>query len=275
MHLKQAEGSADAAALALDSAHATAFHTGLGAPLYPTISTPTKPYLSEHSLAAFAKAVFVKPNIAVVADGASSASVSKWVDVFFKEVPSAPSGPWSLNTIATKYYGGEQRTTLTGGNSLVIAFPGSSIGSVKPEVSVLAAILGGQPSIKWTPGFSLLSKASAAIPGATATASSLTYSDAGLFTIQITGSALAVRKTAGEAVKALKSVAEGSVSKEDLAKAIAKAKFDALDESQLRVPALIAAGSGIIHGGKPYLVADTAKAIESVTAEKVKAVSID
>lgn len=271
MHLKQGKFAVDADALALEAAHATAFHTGLGFPLYPSFSAPTKG-LDDGLVAAFSEAAYAKSNFALVAEGTSSANLSKWVDHFFKDVPTTSSGSLSLNTTASKYYGGESRTGLKGANSMVIAFPGSSYGAFKPEAAVLAALIGGQSSIKWAPGFSLLSKA--ASPDVTAKTANLTYSDAGLLALQISGPAASIRKTAEGAVAALKSVAEGATSKEDLAKAIAKAKFDALETVQLRAAGLVAAGSGILHGGQPFQVADTAKSLDSVTAEKLKSVGL-
>jgi ubiquinol-cytochrome c reductase core subunit 2 len=273
LHLKQAKATHDVPALALDAAHAVAFHTGLGAPLYPTNTTALKSYLDENAVADFASSVYTKSNIALVGDGATTKALTQWTDQFFKKVPaSSPSLPAS-STKATTYYGGEQRTAHTSGNSMVIAFPGSSFGSFKPEIAVLAALLGGQSNVKWSPGFTLLAKANAASPGATATATNLAYSDAGLLAIQVTGAASAIRATAGEAIKALKSIAEGTVSKEDLTKAIAKAKFDSLSASESGLETLLSAGSGIVHNGRPYQVAETVKSIDGVTADKLKTVS--
>lgn len=268
IHQKQAK--LDAAAIALDAAHAVAFHTGLGAPLYPTPSTPVSSYLNEHSVAAFAEAAYTKPNIAIVADGASSAGLSKWIEPFFKDVPAASDA--AVKSAPSKYFGGEQRIALTGGNSLVIAFPGAAQGAKQPETAVLAALLGGQSSIKWSPGFSLLAKAAASTFGATAKASHLAYSDAGLLAIQITGQAAAVRKVAEESVKALKSVAEGGVTQEDLVKAIAKAKFNLLSAGEVAGSALAQTGSQLIHAGELVKVAEAVSALEGVTAEKLQAV---
>ncbi|KAK4215010.1 Metalloenzyme, LuxS/M16 peptidase-like protein [Rhypophila decipiens] len=266
IHLKQKRISA--ASIALDAAHSVAFHTGLGAPLYPTADTPVASYLNEHSVAAFAEAAYTKPNIAVVADGASQAGLAKWIELF-KDVPTSSQG--QLNTASAKYYGGEQRVAKTGTNSYVVAFPGASLKDPKPETAVLVGLLGGASSIKWSPGFTLLSKATAAAPGAVAQATNYAYSDAGLFTIQVTGSAGAVRKATEEAVKSLKSVVEGSVAKEDLVKAIAKAKFDLLSGSETSGTGLVHAGANLIAGGSPLKVAETVKALESVTADSLKA----
>lgn len=273
LKLKQASFNADIRALALDNAHAVAFHTGLGAPLYPTPSTPYSKYLNEEYIASYADVVYSKPNIALVAEGATSETMAKWVNQFFKDVPAASQSGQTLDTKASKYFGGEQRTTHTGGNAMVIAFPGSEYGTAKPEIAVLASLLGGQSTIKWTSGYSLLSKATADISGLSVSASNLSYSDAGLLAIQLSGAAASVRKGAEATVKAIESIANGSISKEDVAKAIANAKFNTLDVAQGRETALHLAGSGIVHSGKPYDAASFAQAIDSVTADKLKTVS--
>ncbi|KAI8684594.1 hypothetical protein NCS57_00125800 [Fusarium keratoplasticum] len=270
LHAKQAALNADAAAIALDNAHAIAFHTGLGSSLYPSSSTPYQKYLNEEYIASFADVVYSKPNIAIVADGAAPDTLSKWVGQFFKDVPAAPRSGQTLKTEASKYFGGEQRTSSSAGNSVVIAFPGSGVDSAKPEIAVLASLLGGQSTIKWAPGFSLLSKATAGTPGLSVNTSNLTYSDAGLLAIQLTGAAASVRKGAEETVKVLQSIASGNVSQEDVKKAVANAKFAALDANQLRQTSIVQAGSGIVNSGKPYDSASLAKAIDGVSAEALK-----
>jgi ubiquinol-cytochrome c reductase core subunit 2 len=270
LHAKQAALNADAAAVALDNAHAIAFHTGLGSSLYPSSSTPYQKYLNEEYIASFADVVYSKPNIALVADGAAPDTLSKWVGQFFKDVPAAPRSGQTLKTEASKYFGGEQRTSSSAGNSVVIAFPGSGADSAKPEIAVLASLLGGQSTIKWAPGFSLLSKATAGTPGLSVNTSNLTYSDAGLLAIQLTGAAASVRKGAEETVKVLQSIASGNVSQEDVKKAVANAKFTALNANQLRQTSIVQAGSGIVNSGKPYDSASLAKAIEGVSAEALK-----
>ncbi|PSR87046.1 cytochrome b-c1 complex subunit 2 [Coniella lustricola] len=271
LQLKQNKLSHDALTQAIDTAHSVAFHKGLGSSIYPSSSTSLGPYLNENSVAAFASAVYTRPNIAIVADGATQDSLSKWVEPFFRDVPISSESPLQLFTEASKYYGGEQRTSLSGSNAVVIAFPGSNLSADKADVAVLTAVLGGDSSIKWSPGFSLLGKAAAEAPGATIVAKNLAYTDAGLLTIQITGSALAVRKAAGEATKALKSVAEAGISKELLTKAIAKAKFDLLSTNELTGAGTTAAGNSLIHGGKIFQVTEALKSYEAVTADQVKA----
>ena len=181
-----------------------------------------------------------------------------------------------MDTSASKYYGGEERIAHDSGNSMIIAFPGSSSftgGSYKPEVAVLAALLGGQSSIKWSPGFSLLSKINSAHAGIQIATTHATYSDAGLLYISIDGNAMQIREAASQIVKVIKSVAAGEISKEDFTKAVASAKFNALESGQNVAAGLELTGAGLIQGGKPHQIDEVGKSIGSVTEDKVKKVS--
>lgn len=272
--MRQAANNSNAPAIALDNAHAVAFHSGLGAPLASYSSAPNHKYLNEEYIASYADVVYTKPNIALVADGAAPETLSRWVGQFFKDVPATAQSGQSLKTDASKYYGGEQRLSHASGNSMVIAFPGSDIAGSKPELTVLATLLGGQSTIKWTPGFSLLSKAAAATPGLSVSAANLAYSDAGLLSIQLNGPAASIRKGAEAVVTALKSVADGSVSKDDVTKAIANAKFEALEKGQLRDPSILLAGGGIVNSGKATDIASVSQTFDAVNADKLKSVSL-
>ena len=273
--LQQKKLLGDVSELAINSAHGLAFHRGLGTPLFPSSSTLSK-YLNEGSIREFASDAYAKSNIAVVANGTSQADLSKVVSEFFTQVPAASASP--ISGEASKYYGGEERIAHGSGNSMVIAFPGSSSftagGSYKPEIAVLAALLGGKSSIKWSPGFSLLAKAASSFPGASALTSHFAYSDAGLLAIQFNGSAQAIRGATTEAIKSLKSISEGSISKEDFTKAVALAKYTALEEGQSLDAGLVATGAGLVHGGKPFQIDEIGKSVEAVTAEKLKSVSL-
>ena len=273
IHLAQKQLLGDVSELAINSAHGLAFHRGLGTPLAPSLSTPLNKYLNEESIASFASSAYSKSNLTVVANGADQAELTKWVGEFFTDVSSSASG---LSSEATKYYGGEERIAHGSGNSLIIAFPGSSSftagGSYKPEISVLAALLGGQSTIKWSPGFSLLSKASSSFPGVNAATTHYAYSDAGLLSIQFTGSAEAIRGAASEAVKALKGIADGSISSEDVAKSVALAKYNALEEGQNIEAGLVSTGAGLVQGGKAFQIDEIGKSVASVSADKLKSV---
>ncbi|EPE03746.1 cytochrome b-c1 complex subunit 2 [Ophiostoma piceae UAMH 11346] len=269
LHIKQEKYAANPLAIAVDAAHSVAFHTGLGEAVNVSTTSPIGSYLSSSAVAALSTAAYARPNFAVVADGATQVALSKWVEPFFKGTSATPSS--QLSSAATKYYGGQQRIESTAGNAVVVAFPTSGLNAPDAAADVLAALLGGSSSIKWTPGFSLLAKAAAGIPGSQITASNQVYSDAGLLTIEIAGlTATDVRKAADAAVAALKSIATGTVSKEDLTKAIAKAKFDALVSQEPSSAAVTAAGTAVLHGAKPFQPATVSKTFDAVTADKLK-----
>ncbi|KAK3169889.1 hypothetical protein OEA41_009273 [Lepraria neglecta] len=259
---------------AINSAHAVAFHRGLGNPLYPSSSTPMTKYLDEGRLQTYSRVAYSKPNFAVVANGANHQELMKWVGEFFTEVEnSPPSDIPSPGKEATKYYGGEERIAHDSGNAMVIAFPGSGSntgGAYKPESQVLAALLGGQSNIKWAPGFSLLSKATAAYPQAHIRTEHHTYSDAGLLTVSMSGNANQIREASQEVVKTLKRVAAGNVSKEEVKKAVAAAKFKALESGQNISTGIELTGTGLVQGGKPFQIDELGKSIDSVTEDQVK-----
>ena len=263
--------------LAINSAHAVAFHRGLGNPLHPSSSLPMTKYLDEGSLQYYSRAAYSKSNFAIVANGADHQELTKWVGEFFSEVESSP--PKDLpnpGATTTKYYGGQERIAHDSGNCVVIAFPGSGSitgSSYKPESQVLAALLGGQSDIKWAPGFSLLSKATEAYPQVRTRTEHHTYSDAGLLAITISGSnAQQLRKASEEVVKTLKSVGAGNFSKEDVRKATATAKFKALESGQNISTGVELTGAGLVQGGKAFQLDELAKAIDTVTEEQVKKV---
>lgn len=269
---------ANTEAFADDLAHGLAFHRGLGENIVPGLEAPIEKYLHVDAIAEFAKQVYTKPNVSLVSSGPNSADVSKWVGDFFKELPSSPSSALfkPQPNVASKYFGGEQRVSSKAGNSVVVAFPGSSAfgtSGFKPEVSVLASLLGGESTIKWTPGFSLLSQATQGFSQLRASAKNHAYSDAGLFTVSVSGNAAQVAAASKTAVDTLKKVAAGEVSGEEVKKAAASAKFHALESLQNLDTGLEATGSALIYGGKPYDAVELAQAIEKVTDQQVKDVS--
>ena len=259
--------------MATDSVHGIAFHRGLGAALHLTSSIPAKQYLTEDSLAEFAASAYAKPSFAVVGTGVQQSELNKWVNEFFTEASAQPRSP--IKSEQSKYYGGEERIAHASGNTMVLAFPGSSSptgGFYKPEVAVLAALLGGQSSIKWSPGFSLLARASQNSPTLNIDTKSLIYSDAGLLTITLTGPASDIRGAAPQVVEALKGVAQ-NISKEAFAKAKALAKFRELEYGHETQAAMELTGAGLISGGKPYQVDEVAKSVDTVTEAQVKQIA--
>jgi len=263
--------------LAVNSAHGLAFHRGLGTPLHPTSSTPFTKYLSGDYIKMFSESAYAKNNIAVVANGVEHEQFNKWAGQHFADVPgTASSGAPTISTEQSKYYGGEERIAHGSGNAMVLAFPGSSeiTGNFwKPEAEILASLLGGQSSIKWSPGFSLLAKAGSSFPGAKIATSSWAYSDAGLLGITLTGKAEAIREASQAVVKAVKAIAAGEISEEDFTKAKANAKFRILESGQNINTGLETTGTGLITGSKPYQVDEVGKSIDGVSQDSLKKVA--
>ncbi|KAF2716422.1 LuxS/MPP-like metallohydrolase [Polychaeton citri CBS 116435] len=272
--LSQKKFLGNTAQMALNSAHGVAFHRGLGVPLYPSSSTALEKYTDAETVAEYAASAYAKSSFAVVGNGIESGVLSKWVSDYFADVPATPAT--KLTSPQSTYYGGEERISHGSGNSLVLAFPGSSTftgNSYKPEIAVLATLLGGQSSIKWSPGFSLLAKASADAPSLSVKTKSYIYSDAGLLTVALNGSAGDIRSVAGGVVSAIKSVADGNLSKEDFAKAKALAKFKELEFGQNTTAGMELTGAGLVHGGKAYQIDEVAKAVDGVTEESIKKIA--
>ncbi|GAM40600.1 hypothetical protein TCE0_039f13073 [Talaromyces pinophilus] len=261
--------------LALESAHATAFHRGLGETSFAAASAPFESYFTEDGLAEFAQSAYAKPNISLVSVGPNSSEVSKWVSQFFAGHSAAPAaGQFKVkDAVPSKFYGGEQRTASKAGNAVVISFPGSAqygASGYKAEADVLAALLGGESTIKWSPGFSLLAKAVEGETGVSVSTKNYAYSDAGLFTITISGKAAGVATVAKRAADAVKQIAAGEVPAEVVKKAIALAKFRALEASQVAETGVELTGSALINGGKPYQISELVSSFEKVSPQQVQ-----
>jgi ubiquinol-cytochrome c reductase core subunit 2 len=259
--------------MATNSAHSLAFHRGLGIPTASASTTPYTKYLDAETIEFYSKIAYAKPNFAVVANGAEHGEFSKWVSDFFDDVPASAYGETDTGSDQTKYYGGEERIAHAGGNAMVIAFPGSSSFTgkfYKPELAILGSLLGGQSAIKWSAGFTILGNA--ASPGTKVKTTSAIYSDAGLLYTTITGSAKGVAETAKAAVDAIKKIAAGEISSEQISKAKAAAKFKELENGQDIRAGLELTGNGLIHNTQPYQIDEVAKAIDGVSEETLKKV---
>lgn len=269
---------ANTADMAVNSAHAVAFHRGLGTTLHPTSSVPITKYLHEDDLRAFSKAAYAKPNFAVVANGASHDELSKWIGEFFNDSPAAPPKDFPpIETKPTKYYGGEERIAHDGGNNMIIGFPGSGAytgGHYNPAIAVLSSLLGGQSYIKWSPGYSLLARATKAQTQAHVSTRNISYSDAGLLTISLGGNARHIREASEAIVEILKAISGGDIAKDDIKKAVAYAKFRTLSAGENTSTGLEMTGAGLVQSGKPSQLHGIAQAIDDVTEDSVKKVCI-
>ncbi|KAL2810227.1 Metalloenzyme, LuxS/M16 peptidase-like protein [Aspergillus granulosus] len=274
LKLRQAALANQPEAVALDAVHGVAFHRGLGQSLNASAHVPYEKNLSAEAIAEFAKNAYAKANIALVGSGISSSELSRWAGDFFKAVPSTGSAQYQLKSHEkSTYFGGEQRISSKAGNAVVIALPGSSaLGTqgFNPSAHVLAALLGGESSIKWTPGFSLLGQATQGFSQVRASTKNVGYSDAGLLTITLTGKADQLAAAGKSAVDALKKIAAGEVSAESFKKAAALAKFGALESAQTLEASLELTGNALINNTKPYQINEVAQALDSATEAKVK-----
>ncbi|KAL4915588.1 Metalloenzyme, LuxS/M16 peptidase-like protein [Aspergillus aurantiobrunneus] len=278
LKLRQLAIANDPEAVAVDAAHGVAFHQGLGESITPSAYVPYEKDISAEAIAEFAKNAYAKSNIALVGSGASSSELSKWVGDFFKGLPSAgTSGQYQLKSnSASNYYGGEQRISTKAGNSVVIAFPGTGAfgtSAYKPAASVLTALLGGESSIKWTPGFSLLGQATQGLSQLRVSTKNHAYSDAGLLAVSLSGKADQVASAGKSVVEVLKKAAAGEIPGEEIKKATALAKFRALESAQTLETGLELTGSGLINGSKPYQIGEVAQSVDSVTEAQVKDVA--
>lgn len=205
-----------------------------------------------------------------MANGVEDGALNKWVGEFFTDVPAQAAS--EIKSEQAKYYGGEERIAHAGGNAMVLGFTGSSSATgsfYKPELAVLASLLGGESSIKWSPGFSLLGKAAQDTPLMHISTKSDIYTDAGLLTISLKGSVQDLRASAPKVVQALKSAAQG-ISEEEFNKAKALAKFKELEYGASTAGGIALTGAGLVRDGKAYQIEEVASAIDGVTVEKVK-----
>lgn len=261
--------------MAINSAHGLAFHRGLGNPTASSSSHPYTKYLEADTVEWYSQVAYAKPNVALVANGAEHSELSKWTNEFFDGLPASPIEQVTTGTEQTKYHGGQERIAHASANAFVIGFPGSSSPSgkfYKPEIAVLASLLGGQSSIKWSSGFSLLGNAKAS-PSTTVKTTSAIYSDAGLLYTAITGNAEYVAQTAKTTVELIQKIAAGDIPQELFQKAKAAAKFTELEYGQDITAGLVYTGTGLISNNQSYQIDEVAKAIDGVTEEAVKSVS--
>lgn len=227
--------SADA--VALDKIHEVAFRRGLGNSLYasPDVS------VSHKDATAFAnQALGSANNIAVLASNVDSGALNSLVSEHF----SVSGSGSAFVPSETTYYGGEARLMHHGSHDfLSVAFKAGSLAD--QSYFVLQHLLGGEPSVKWNQGASLLSTQA---PGAKAFYYG--YSDAGLVGFNVAGSASDITGVAQKASAAFKKVAAGEVSEEDVKRAIANAKFDIASSADQRISSLESSGaqvSALIH----------------------------
>lgn len=202
----------------MDAAHSIAFRRGLGNSLYASPHSP----VSAAEVKSFAQQAFAKSNIAVLGAGISTENLSKAVQSAF----GSGSGGAALSSGSSKYYGGESRIPLDvhagpGAQPTMIIAYGTTKSSA--DLKVLPHLLGGESAVKWSHGSSPLSQAAAKVPGSSAKAFLLPYSDAALFGVVVTAPTSEGVASLAKEVAGLMKGAKGS--DEEIKRAINKARF--------------------------------------------------
>jgi ubiquinol-cytochrome c reductase core subunit 2 len=257
-------------ALALESLHSLAFHRGLG---YNLLASPTSPVHIEE-IAEYAQKAYSKANLVIVASGANSDELTPHIQEFWKDLPTGSS----LSSPASKYFGGESRLShRSSQNVFAIGFPGSALygNNASPENLVLAHLLGGPSPVKWATGHSEFAKLANSVSNdVNLLATNIGYSDAGLFTILITGSAGDVTKAAAGSLKILRQIAKGShaVKPEDIKRAIASARYATYAATEARLSGLEPIGQSVLDTGKVVDLDSVVSAFDKVTPDKIKQV---
>lgn len=204
---------------ALEALTATAYHgKGPGASYFISPGSP----LSVETATNYVRQSLTADNISVSAAGLDVGEVAELVGQNFNLKSGSKNTPE-----AAKYYGGEARVPFAshGEEEFILAYDAGKLAG-KPELTVLAHLLGGQTHVKWSKGQSLLSKVATEVEGAKAAPVDLSFEGAGLFGVQVSThnpetSARAVQL----AFNALKDLAQ-TAPQEKVQAAIAQAKFN-------------------------------------------------
>ncbi|KAF9978532.1 ubiquinol-cytochrome c reductase core subunit 1 [Actinomortierella ambigua] len=247
----------------LDAAHAAAFRTGLGNPIYAPAYTSVEP----SDLKAFAASNFVGNKIALIATGVSEAELKDLAASSFANVPAGTASAAS----AAKYFGGDIR--IAHGSSeghIAVAFEGAAAGTADfYKAQVLRALLGGERFVKWsTAGVSPLSTISSkAGKDVELAAFNFGYSDAGLFGLYAKANNAQVGTVAKAAVDALKAASK-SVSAEELTRAVNQAKFEVASAFETRAGATELLSAQALKGEK-VSVTEALAALDNVSSADV------
>lgn len=243
---------------------------GLGASLFASPSSP----VSHSQSVAFARSVFAKNNIAVVGSGIDSAALQKLVSAHFKDV--APS-KGNVEAGSKQYFGGDARVAYTphhGDDSprahfghYFLAFEGGAV-DASPELAILRSHLGGESSVKWSSGLSPLSKVAESVEGSTVNAFNINFTDSGLFGVYVTAPHAQLQQVVKSAAQAIKDTTK-SLSKEDLEKAKAKAKFELASALETRASVHAAVAGQLLEGKKVQLLEETFSKIDGVSASSL------
>ena len=210
---------------ALELAHALAFRNGLGHSLYAD-SHATGSITAEDVRDLHAQAVSSPNNVAVLGTGISTESLAKLFEsaVSAHKTSAAKPAPSAVPAPATAYHGSTTRVASAHGTQVVFVGFGSTASASVPALHALAAHLNPTPALKWAGSSAPV--ASAIPAGINARSVLLPYSDATLVGVVLEGKdGAALKEGAKAVVGAIKDAAAGKVGKEELARAVARARF--------------------------------------------------
>jgi ubiquinol-cytochrome c reductase core subunit 2 len=233
---------------ALELAHALAFRSGLGHSLYADGHT-TDSITAEDIRDLHARAVSNPGSVAVLGTGISTESLAK----LFETAVSAHKGsaasptPSASPAPATAYHGGAARVVSAHGPQAIFVGFGSTASASVPALHTLAAHLNPTPALKWAGSSAPV--ASAIPAGIHARSVLLPYSDATLIGVVLEGKdGAALKEGAKAVVGAFKKAAEGKFGKEELARAVARAKFQLAAGVEAREGYVGAFGPKVLKG---------------------------
>lgn len=249
---------------ALELAHALAFRNGLGHSLYAD-SHATGSITAEDVQDLHARAVSNPGNVAVLGTGISTESLAKLFETAISaHKRSATSTPSAVAPPATTtYHGSTTRVASAHGPQAVFIGFGSTTSASVPALHALAAHLNPAPALKWAGSSAPV--ASAIPAGITARSVLLPYSDATLIGVLLEGKdGAALKEGAKAVVSAFKGAAAGKVGKEELARAVARAKFQLASGVEAREGYVGAFGPKVLKG-EPASVQGTLDGIQAVS----------
>ena len=257
---------------ALELAHALAFRNGLGHSLYAD-SHATGNITAEDVRDLHTRAVSDPSNVAVLGTGISTESLAKLFEtaVSVHKASTVTPTTTAVPAPATAYHGSTTRVASTDGPQAVFIGFGSTESASVPALHALAAHLNPEPALKW--GGSAASVASAIPAGIKARSVLLPYSDATLIGVVLEGKdAAALKEGAKAVVGAFKDAASGKVGKEELARAVARAKFQLAAGLEAREGYVGAYGPKVLKG-ETASVRGTLDGIQAVSGTSLSQVS--
>ena len=274
VHSESAAATQSAPTHALELAHALAFRSGLGYSLYAD-SHAASSITAEDIRDLHARAVSNPGSVAVLGTGISTEPLAKLFETAVSAhkasaktpVPSAAPAP-----ATTAYHGGAARVASAahGPQTVFVGF-GSTASASVPTLHALAAHLNPEPALKWAASSAPV--ASGIPAGIRARSVLLPYSDATLIGVVLEGKdGAALREGAKAVVGAFKDAAGGRVGKEELARAVARAKFQLAAGVEAREGYVGAFGPKVLKG-ETASVQGTLDGIQAVSGTSLSQVS--